>query len=45
MNMKYHGRNINKFYCKKCLMKMLDMDEEKWNKNIEQFKQQGCALF
>ena len=45
MNMKYHGRNINKFYCKKCLMKMLDINEEKWNKNIEQFKQQGCALF
>lgn len=45
MNMKYHGRNINKFYCKKCLMEMLDMDEEKWNKSIEQFKQQGCVLF
>jgi phosphoadenosine phosphosulfate reductase len=45
MNMKYHGRNINKFYCKKCLMKMLDMDEDKWNANIETFKQQGCALF
>lgn len=45
MNMKYHGRNIDKFYCKKCLMKMLDMDEEKWNKSIEQFKQQGCVLF
>ena len=45
MNLKYHGRNINKFYCKKCLMKMYDMDEEKWNKQVESFKQSGCALF
>lgn len=45
MNMKYHGRNVNKFYCKKCLMKMLDMDEEKWNSEIQRFKDQGCALF
>lgn len=45
MNMKYHGRNINKFYCKKCLMKMIDMDEEKWNSEIQRFKDQGCVLF
>lgn len=45
MNLKYHGRNINKFYCKKCLMKMYDMDEEKWNKQVESFKQSGCDLF
>ena len=45
MNLKYHGRNINKFYCKKCLMKMYNMDEEKWNKQVESFKQSGCALF
>ena len=45
MNLKYHGRNINKFYCKKCLMKMYNMDEEKWNKQIESFKQSGCDLF
>lgn len=45
MNLKYHGRNINKFYCKKCLMKMYDMNEQKWNSEIERFKQQGCVLF
>lgn len=45
MNLKYHGRNINKFYCKKCLMKMYNMDEEKWNKQVERFKQSGCDLF
>ena len=45
MNLKYHGRNINKFYCKKCLMKMYDMDEEKWDKQVESFKQSGCDLF
>ena len=45
MNMKLHGRNINKFYCKKCLMKLYDMDKEKWNSEVERFKQQGCDLF
>lgn len=45
MNLKYHGRNISKFYCKKCLMKMYNMDEEKWNKQVESFKQSGCDLF
>lgn len=45
MNLKYHGRNINKFYCKKCLMKMYNLDEEKWNKQVESFKQSGCDLF
>lgn len=45
MNLKYHGRNISKFYCKKCLMKMYNMDEEKWNKQVERFKQSGCDLF
>ena len=45
MNLKYHGRNINKFYCKKCLMKMYNMDEDKWNKQVESFKQSGCDLF
>lgn len=45
MNMKLHGRNINKFYCKKCLMKLYDMDNEKWNSEVERFKKQGCDLF
>lgn len=45
MNMKFHGREIDKFLCKKCFMKLYDMDEEKWNWWIERFKQDGCALF
>lgn len=45
MNMKMHGRNTNKFYCKKCLMKEFGWTSEKWDKQIDLFKQQGCALF
>lgn len=45
MNMKMHGRNTNKFYCKKCLMKEFEWTSEEWNKQIDLFKQQGCALF
>lgn len=45
MNMKFHGRKIDKFLCKKCFMKLYEMDEEKWNWWIERFKQDGCALF
>lgn len=45
MNMKFHGREIDKFLCKKCFMKLYDMDEDKWNWWIERFKQDGCALF
>ncbi len=45
MNLKYHGRNITKFYCKKCLMTMYGWDDEKWNFEIKRFKQQGCTLF
>lgn len=45
MNMKFHGREIDKFLCKKCFMKLYEMDEEKWNWWIERFKQDGCVLF
>lgn len=45
MNMKFNGREIDKFLCKKCFMKLYEMDEEKWNWWIERFKQDGCALF
>ena len=45
MNMKFHGRNIGEFLCKKCFMKLYNMDEKRWNKYIEQFKQSGCTLF
>lgn len=45
MNLKYHGRNITKFYCKKCLMKMYGWDIDDWNLEISKFKEQGCTLF
>lgn len=45
MNMKFHGRDTEKFLCKKCFMNMYDMNEEKWNKYIQDFKMSGCALF
>ena len=45
MNLKMHGRNINKFYCKKCLMKEFAWTSDDWNKQIDTFKNQGCALF
>lgn len=45
MNMKYHGRNVTEFKCKKCLMNELDMSKEEWSKKVEDFKNQGCNLF
>ena len=45
MNMKLHGRNTNKFYCKSCLMKKHNIDNEQWNKYIDDFKKSGCDLF
>ena len=45
MNLKMLGRNIDKFMCKKCLMKNLNIDKEKWNELVEAFKQQECKLF
>ena len=45
MNMKYHGRNVTEFKCKKCLMNELDMSKEEWSKKVEDFKNQGCSLF
>ena len=45
MNMKYLGRNIDKFYCQKCLMKKFGMTKDEWNDTIEGFKAQGCTLF
>ena len=45
MNLKLFGRNINKFYCKKCLMKEMEWNKEQWDKEVDKFKQQGCSLF
>lgn len=45
MNLKLHGRNTNKIYCKKCLMKELGMSKEEWDNNVADFKAKGCTLF
>lgn len=45
MNLKMNGRNTNKIYCKKCLIKKLGMSKEEWDNNVADFKAQGCVLF
>ena len=45
MNLKMNGRNTNKIYCKKCLMKELNMSKDEWDNNVADFKAQGCKLF
>lgn len=45
MNMKFLGKNITQFMCKKCLMKYLEITKEQWKQKVEEFKQQGCKLF
>ena len=45
MNMKMFGRNIDKFMCKKCLIKYFGWTKEDWNNKVNEFKQSGCKLF
>lgn len=45
MNIKIHGRNVNKFYCKKCFKKLHNLSEDDWNSRLQSFRQSGCTLF
>lgn len=45
MNMKIHGKDVSKFYCKKCFKKLHDLSEDDWNDRLKMFKQSGCNLF
>ena len=45
MNMKLFGRDIQKFKCKKCLMKEFGWTQEQWDQQVQNFKNQGCKLF
>lgn len=45
MNMKMFGRNINRFLCKKCLMKEFGWSKSQWDEKVNEFKAQGCQLF
>ena len=45
MNLKFRGRNINEFYCKKHLKEALNINDEQWDYYIKSFKQDKCELF
>lgn len=45
MNLKFFGREINKFRCKKCFMKRFGWTKEQWDEQVARFKQTGCTLF
>ena len=45
MNLKYHGRNTNKIYCKNCLISELNITKLKYEQDMRNFKRQGCDLF
>lgn len=45
MNMKMFGRNIDRFLCKKCLLKEFGWTPEQWDQKVSAFKSQGCKLF
>lgn len=45
LSMKYFGRQIDEFYCFKCLSKELNMSKKELKGKCKEFKQQGCSLF
>ena len=45
MNLKFFGKEINSFKCKKCLLKHFNWDKEQWDNQVEMFKQNNCILF
>lgn len=45
MNMKMFGRNIEKFMCRKCLMKELGLTKSELSAKVKEFKESGCSLF
>jgi hypothetical protein len=45
LNKKLLGRKIQKFYCMDCLAGYLGITVEELRDKIEEFKEQGCALF
>lgn len=42
---KFINRGSKQFLCKKCLAEKLDVTVEDIDREIEQFKLQGCTLF
>lgn len=45
MNLKFLGRSIDEFMCKKCLMNYLGIDKNNWKQYVKDFKSSGCELF
>jgi len=45
LSKKMLGRQIVSFYCVKCLATELDCEPEDLEVKIQEFKEQGCALF
>ena len=45
LNRKLLGRKITKFYCYNCLATQLEIEVDELMAKIEEFKNQGCALF
>ena len=45
LTQKMLGRQITSFYCLKCLAIELDCEQEDLAVKIQEFKEQGCALF
>lgn len=45
MNLKFFSKAIDGVYCKKCLQKKMSINNEAWDRYVEDFKSQGCNLF
>ena len=45
LSKKMFGREIDKFYCIKCISIVFDCDIEDLKIKIVEFKEQGCTLF
>lgn len=45
LSLKMLGRNITQFYCISCLAEALDCNQDDLVIKVQEFKEQGCALF
>ncbi|SEG30080.1 hypothetical protein SAMN04487934_11444 [Eubacterium ruminantium] len=45
INKKLMGENIETYYCLDCLADYLEVSVDDINAKIEEFKEEGCALF
>ena len=45
LNKKIFGRRITKYYCIDCISENFEVTTEEMYDKIEEFKDQGCALF